>query len=110
MGASEPVPSLSPQPTYSYEHEGDRQFATTLARGLEVLLVQEQKRQRAQPFALLAAEALQHRPSSDRGSPRIVGNRMAGQDAPPAPALEHPKTRTRRPTRAMPTPAISIAA
>lgn len=37
MGASEPVPSLSPQPTYSYEHEGDRQFATTLARGLEVL-------------------------------------------------------------------------
>jgi DNA-binding IclR family transcriptional regulator len=37
MGASEPVQSLSPQAAYSYEHEGDRQFATTLARGLEVL-------------------------------------------------------------------------
>lgn len=36
MGASEPGASLSPPP-YSYEHEGDRQFATTLARGLEVL-------------------------------------------------------------------------
>ena len=35
-----PIPphSLSPPPAaYSYEHEGDRQFATTLARGLEVL-------------------------------------------------------------------------
>ncbi len=38
MGASEPTVSLTPQPgPYSYEHEGDRQFATTLARGLEVL-------------------------------------------------------------------------
>ena len=38
MGASEPTASLSPVPgPYSYEHEGDRQFATTLARGLEVL-------------------------------------------------------------------------
>ena len=38
MGASDPVETLSPPPTaYSYEHEGDRQFATTLARGLEVL-------------------------------------------------------------------------
>ena len=38
MGASEPTVSLSPAPVpYSYEHEGDRQFATTLARGLEVL-------------------------------------------------------------------------
>ena len=38
MGASEPTVSLSPQiGPYSYEHEGDRQFATTLARGLEVL-------------------------------------------------------------------------
>jgi DNA-binding IclR family transcriptional regulator len=38
MGASEPAASLSPSPgPYSYEHEGDRQFATTLARGLEVL-------------------------------------------------------------------------
>ena len=38
MGASEPaVPLSQPAPTYSYEHEGDRQFATTLARGLEVL-------------------------------------------------------------------------
>jgi DNA-binding IclR family transcriptional regulator len=38
MGASEPAASLSPAPgPYSYEHEGDRQFATTLARGLEVL-------------------------------------------------------------------------
>ena len=38
MGASEPAESLSPPtPPYSYEHEGDRQFATTLARGLEVL-------------------------------------------------------------------------
>jgi len=38
MGASESEAPLSP-PTaqYSYEHEGDRQFATTLARGLEVL-------------------------------------------------------------------------
>ena len=38
MGVSEPAASLS-QATgpYSYEHEGDRQFATTLARGLEVL-------------------------------------------------------------------------
>ncbi|HLE67962.1 MAG TPA: IclR family transcriptional regulator [Burkholderiales bacterium] len=33
-----PTASLSqPEPVYSYEHEGDRQFATTLARGLEVL-------------------------------------------------------------------------
>ena len=49
-----PAPSLTPKETlhgrprstaplspptrpYSYEHEGDRQFATTLARGLEVL-------------------------------------------------------------------------
>ena len=38
MGASEPTESLSPSSgPYSYEHEGDRQFATTLARGLEVL-------------------------------------------------------------------------
>lgn len=38
MGVSEPTVSLSQQePVYSYEHEGDRQFATTLARGLEVL-------------------------------------------------------------------------
>ena len=38
MGASEPTVSLSPPAgPYSYEHEGDRQFATTLARGLEVL-------------------------------------------------------------------------
>ena len=38
MGASEPAAPLSPPPSgFSYEHEGDRQFATTLARGLEVL-------------------------------------------------------------------------
>ncbi len=38
MGASEPTVSLSPPSgPFSYEHEGDRQFATTLARGLEVL-------------------------------------------------------------------------
>ncbi len=38
MGAPEPTAPLSPPGTaYSYEHEGDRQFATTLARGLEVL-------------------------------------------------------------------------
>ena len=38
MGALEPDAPLSPAPHhYSYEHEGDRQFATTLARGLEVL-------------------------------------------------------------------------
>jgi len=39
MGAPEPtVPlSLPPGSSFSYEHEGDRQFATTLARGLEVL-------------------------------------------------------------------------
>ena len=43
MGAPEAAAPLS-QPVvqvgqFSYEHEGDRQFATTLARGLEVLLV-----------------------------------------------------------------------
>src|SRR4029078_9885308 len=38
MGATDTVESLSPPASpYSYEHEGDRQFATTLARGLEVL-------------------------------------------------------------------------
>ena len=38
MGAPEPTAPLSAPPTtFSYEHEGDRQFATTLARGLEVL-------------------------------------------------------------------------
>jgi DNA-binding IclR family transcriptional regulator len=39
MGALEPAAPLSQPPaaTFSYEHEGDRQFATTLARGLEVL-------------------------------------------------------------------------
>ena len=38
MGAPESDAPLSPaSPQYSYEHEGDRQFATTLARGLEVL-------------------------------------------------------------------------
>jgi DNA-binding IclR family transcriptional regulator len=38
MGALEPEAPLSPAVSqYSYEHEGDRQFATTLARGLEVL-------------------------------------------------------------------------
>jgi DNA-binding IclR family transcriptional regulator len=38
MGAPEPAAPLSPVPgAFSYEHEGDRQFATTLARGLEVL-------------------------------------------------------------------------
>ena len=38
MGAPESAAPLSPAtPQYSYEHEGDRQFATTLARGLEVL-------------------------------------------------------------------------
>jgi DNA-binding IclR family transcriptional regulator len=38
MGAPEANAPLSPAgTTYSYEHEGDRQFATTLARGLEVL-------------------------------------------------------------------------
>jgi DNA-binding IclR family transcriptional regulator len=38
MGAPEPAAPLSqPVTGFSYEHEGDRQFATTLARGLEVL-------------------------------------------------------------------------
>src|ERR1051326_4467801 len=38
MGAPEAPAPLSPAiATFSYEHEGDRQFATTLARGLEVL-------------------------------------------------------------------------
>jgi DNA-binding IclR family transcriptional regulator len=38
MGAPESaVPLSPPAATFSYEHEGDRQFATTLARGLEVL-------------------------------------------------------------------------
>ena len=38
MGAPESNAPLSPAAVpYSYEHEGDRQFATTLARGLEVL-------------------------------------------------------------------------
>src|SRR3972149_9794841 len=38
MGAPEPAAPLSqPSGPFSYEHEGDRQFATTLARGLEVL-------------------------------------------------------------------------
>ena len=38
MGAPEPAAPISQAPaTFSYEHEGDRQFATTLARGLEVL-------------------------------------------------------------------------
>lgn len=38
MGAPEANAPLSPTGIpYSYEHEGDRQFATTLARGLEVL-------------------------------------------------------------------------
>ena len=38
MGAPEPTAPLSPPAgNFSYEHEGDRQFATTLARGLEVL-------------------------------------------------------------------------
>ena len=38
MGAPESNAPLSPADThFSYEHEGDRQFATTLARGLEVL-------------------------------------------------------------------------
>lgn len=38
MGAPESTAPLSPvEPHFSYEHEGDRQFATTLARGLEVL-------------------------------------------------------------------------
>src|SRR2546421_3619588 len=38
MGAPEPaVPLSQPAVGFSYEHEGDRQFATTLARGLEVL-------------------------------------------------------------------------
>ena len=38
MGAPESNATLSAAvPAFSYEHEGDRQFATTLARGLEVL-------------------------------------------------------------------------
>ncbi len=38
MGAPESTVPLSPPgSSFSYEHEGDRQFATTLARGLEVL-------------------------------------------------------------------------
>ena len=38
MGASDPAESFTPTSSpYSYEHEGDRQFATTLARGLVVL-------------------------------------------------------------------------
>ena len=38
MGALEPAAPLSVAAgAFSYEHEGDRQFATTLARGLEVL-------------------------------------------------------------------------
>ncbi len=38
MGAPEAAAPLSPPVgAFSYEHEGDRQFATTLARGLEVL-------------------------------------------------------------------------
>jgi DNA-binding IclR family transcriptional regulator len=38
MGAPEASATLSPAVgAFSYEHEGDRQFATTLARGLEVL-------------------------------------------------------------------------
>ena len=38
MGGPDPAAPLSPAaPAFSYEHQGDRQFATTLARGLEVL-------------------------------------------------------------------------
>src|SRR2546429_5157343 len=38
MGAPEPAAPLSPPAgAFSYEHEGDPQFATTLSRGLEVL-------------------------------------------------------------------------
>ena len=38
MGGPDPAVPLSPAaPAFSYEHQGDRQFATTLARGLEVL-------------------------------------------------------------------------
>src|SRR3970282_1614987 len=38
MGGPDPGARLSPAaPAFSYEHQGDRQFATTLARGLEVL-------------------------------------------------------------------------
>jgi DNA-binding IclR family transcriptional regulator len=37
MGAPDPATLSPPEPVYSYEHDGDRQFATTLARGLEVL-------------------------------------------------------------------------
>jgi len=34
MGAPEPQAPIAQTPaTFSYEHEGDRQFATTLARG-----------------------------------------------------------------------------
>ena len=39
MGAPDPATMSPPEPVYSYEHDGDRQFATTLARGLEVLRV-----------------------------------------------------------------------
>jgi DNA-binding IclR family transcriptional regulator len=37
MGAPDAATLSPPEPVYSYEHDGDRQFATTLARGLEVL-------------------------------------------------------------------------
>ena len=38
MGASDSnAETPAAEPVYSYEHDGDRQFATTLARGLEVL-------------------------------------------------------------------------
>ena len=71
-------------------HRGDahalRLVERHAARGLELLLVQEQQRERAQPLALLVAQARERGHGGERRRPSLVGNRMARQDAPPAPA------------------------
>ena len=68
------------------------------ARGLEVLLVQEQQSERAQPLAAARRATRASTGVAATRRPKRVGNRTPRKDAPPAPTLEHAvNDRTRRP-------------
>ncbi len=60
--------------------------------GLEVLLVQEQQHEIAQPLLLIGAQAAEGRRGRDGRSPQVIRDRVAGENAPPAPAFQHEVT------------------
>jgi hypothetical protein len=74
-------------------HRGDshalRLVERHAARSLELLFVQEQEHQRAQPSQLLRRQPRERGHGGYGRRPLLLGNRVALQDAPSPPAFEH---------------------